>query len=424
MELGFDSGWLVSSLAPAHGVYLGASKVLNDQGRKEHPQIVFIEDDLKRDIPLQEEFDYIILNNIIGSVADVQPFFGRLHRIASDRSRVAVTYYNYLWEPLVKLGESLGIKQKQPIQNWLSREDIALLLELAGFEVIKKGQRLLFPFYVPGLSWFFNSVLAKLPFIDRLCFWNYVLARPRLQHVPSGDFSASVIVPSRNEKGNIEGIVRRLPVMGKWTEVIFVENGSTDGTYDEIKRVAAEYKGGLRIRHISRQTDGKGAAVRAGFAMAEGDILMILDADMTVPPEDLPRFYEALSSRQSEYVHGSRLVYPMAPGAMRLVNLFGNKVFSMIFTWLLKQRIKDTLCGTKAMLRLDYQKLDANRSYFGEFDRWGDFDLIFGSHRLGLKMIEIPVHYKERIYGTSNMRAFKHGLVMLKMCFFAWRKLE
>lgn len=424
LELGFDDGWLLHALKPARGVYLGGSGVLNAQGRKLYPELEFVEDNFGASIPLAEKFDYIILNNVIGSVDDVQEFFSRLHQVADSHSRVVINYYNYLWEPLIKFGEGFGIKQKQPTQNWLSPGDIALLLELSGFEVVRRSQRLLFPKYFPILAEVLNGFLAKLPFFDWLGFWNYVIARPKAVSVRGAEYSVSVVVPARNEKGNVEELVKRVPEMGRGTEIVFVENDSTDGTFEEIQRVMQVYRGKKQISLTRTSGTGKVGAVSAGFESAAGDILMILDADMTVEPEDLPRFYEVLAARQAEYAHGSRLVYPMQKEAMRLLNLLGNKMFSLIFSWLLKARVKDTLCGTKVLWASDYKRLAAQRDYFGRLDRWGDFDLIFGAHRLGLKMVEIPIHYHPRLYGRSNMKAITHGWQLLRMCFLAFRRLE
>ena len=234
----------------------------------------------------------------------------------------------------------------------------------------------------------------------------------------------SVIIPARNERGNIETAVRRTPRLGSGTEIIFVEGNSNDGTAEEIERVIAAYPD-RQITHIPQGDGrGKGDAVRKGFAAARGDILMILDADLTVAPEELPKFYNALMSGHGEFVHGSRLVYPMQKQAMRSLNIVANKFFSIAFTYLLEQRFKDTLCGTKVLFAQAYRQIAANRSYFGDFDPFGDFDLIFGAAKLNLKIVEIPIRYYARIYGTTNISRFKHGWLLLQMSAFAMRKLK
>ncbi|MCA2876982.1 glycosyltransferase family 2 protein, partial [Microcystis sp. M051S1] len=299
------------------------------------------------------------------------------------------------------------------------------LLILTDHDVVKAGKRFLFPFYFPILSWLFNKYIANLPFFNSFCLNQFIIARSTLNNQPrSQDLSVSVIIPARNEKGNIENALKRMPKMGSHTEVIFVEGNSTDDTLAEIKRVCGSYSSFMDVKYAIQEGKGKGDAVRKGFGMAKGDILMILDADLTVPPEDLPKFYDALASGKGEYINGTRLVYPMEDQAMRTLNRIGNNFFSLMFSWLLSQRLKDTLCGTKVLTKKNYEKLIANRSYFGEFDPFGDFDLIFGSAKLNLKIVEVPIRYKAREYGETNISRFKHGWLLIKMTFFAMGKIK
>jgi glycosyltransferase involved in cell wall biosynthesis len=232
-----------------------------------------------------------------------------------------------------------------------------------------------------------------------------------------------VIIPARNEAGNIEDAVRRTPKMGTWTELIFVEGHSKDDTWDEIERVRAAYPE-RRITTLRQTGKGKGNAVREGYAVATGDILMILDADLTMPPEDLPKFYDAISSGKAEFANGSRLVYPMDKKAMQFLNMIANKFFGLSFSWLLGQKVKDTLCGTKVLTRQHYLKIAANRAYFGEFDPFGDFDLLFGADKQNLKIRDIPIRYRERTYGTTNIQRWRHGLLLFRMLGVAARKLK
>jgi glycosyltransferase involved in cell wall biosynthesis len=233
----------------------------------------------------------------------------------------------------------------------------------------------------------------------------------------------SIIIPARNEAGHISQIFERVPEMGRETELVFIEGHSKDNTYAVIEKAIADHP--ERPSQLLRQTGiGKGDAVRLGFAHAHGEVLMIWDADLTVPPEDLPRFYEALCAGKGEFINGVRLVYPMEKDAMRFLNLLGNKFFSMAFSWLLGQPIKDTLCGTKVLWKSDYEKIAANRKYFGDFDPFGDFDLIFGATKLNLKIVDLPIRYRERTYGTTNIHRWKHGWLLLKMVLFAARRIK
>jgi glycosyltransferase involved in cell wall biosynthesis len=282
---------------------------------------------------------------------------------------------------------------------------------------------MLLPVYLPAISYLINNIIGQLPVVNSFSINQFVFARPYGPGTPVNDYSVSIVIPARNESGNIEEAVKRIPEFGTSIELIFIEGNSTDDTWKKIKEVKAKYPE-KNIRIAQQDGKGKGDAVRKGFGMATGDILMILDADLTVIPEDLPLFYYAIASGKGEFINGSRLVYPMERNAMRLLNYFGNKFFSMLFSWLLNQPIKDTLCGTKVLFRKDYEKLIKNRDFFGDFDPFGDFDLIFGAYKLNLKIIDLPVRYRERAYGETNISRFSHGFLLLRMAFYAARKIK
>ncbi len=426
LEIGCGTGDLLASIRARRKVGIDFSPKMIGIAKKKYPDIDFMVMEAEQ-LRFEEEFDYVIISNLIGYLEDVQLVFGELNKVCHRRSKVLVTYYNFLWEPVLNLGERLGLRMKQPLQNWLSKPDIKNLLYLAGFEPFKEGERLLLPKYVPVVSTLCNRYLAKFPFIRKMCITNYVMAMPFAKETEEdfkAGYSVSVIIPARNESGNIESAVQRMPRMGKHTEIIFVEGNSSDNTWEKIREVREKYKDMYDIKIAQQDGKGKGDAVRKGFDMASGDILMILDADLTVPPEDLPKFYDAIASGRGEFINGSRLVYNMDKKAMQFLNLLGNKFFSTMFTWLLDQRFKDTLCGTKVMFRTDYEQLKRGRKFFGEFDPFGDFDLIFGASKLNLKIVEIPIRYKERTYGRTNISRFRHGLLLLSMCIFAARKVK
>lgn len=378
----------------------------------------------KDKIKVKGEYDYILAPDLIGFSKNIQKTLQKLHKISHSKTRVILTYHSYLWEPFLKIAEFLKLKIRQPFQNWLSTADLENMLYLAGFEVIRKGERLLIPVYIPLLSRLANRYLSQTPFFRHLCLVRYLIVRssPGCRTIKK-EPGVSIIIPARNEKGNIEPAVKRIPQMGSHTEIIFVEGGSTDGTRQEIERVRQFYPD-LDIKIFSQPGRGKGDAVRKGFQEAEGDILMILDADLTVKPEDLPQFYQAIVSGRGEFINGCRLVYPLKKDSMRFLNVLANKFFGLAFSWLLGQRIKDTLCGAKVLLKNDYQKIAKNRKYFGEFDPFGDFDLLFGAAKLNLKIVDLPVRYQERTYGRTNISRFRHGWLLLKMSFFAMKKIK
>jgi ubiquinone/menaquinone biosynthesis C-methylase UbiE len=422
IEIGCGTGNTLAALNPSRGVGIDISPKMIEIAKKKFPHLQFEVGDLE-DLQIEEKFDYVLIIETIGHVDDIQVAFNELHKVCKPETRIIIVYYNYLWEPVLKFAEFTGFRMKHLLEHWLPLEDIANLLYLSDFEVIKKGYRFLLPVYIPFISAFFNKFLANMPFFWKLSLLETIIARPKKKRKPPEEVTCSVIIPCRNEKGNIEQAVLRVPDMGKHTELIFVEGHSKDQTLEECERVKAKYSS-KDITVLVQDGKGKGDAVRKGFAHAKNDILMILDADLTVPPEDLPKFFTAIASGKGEFINGSRLVYQMEKQAMRFLNLVANKFFSRAFSYLLEQRIRDTLCGTKVLWREDYNKIQAGRTYFGDFDPFGDFDLLFGASKLNLKIVEIPVRYRERTYGQTQISRFRHGWLLLKMTIFALKKIK
>lgn len=369
--------------------------------------------------------DYILLNGNIHFEKDIQDFFDNLHTDCKESTRIVIIYFNSLWKPFTKLATFLKLRTKTPEQNWISHEDVGNFMRLSNFEIIRRDNKILFPVWLPVISYLFNRYFAPLPFFRLFSLLNIVVAKPVFPSLDiKSEKSVSIVVPARNESGNIENIIRSIPKMGPDDEIIFIEGHSTDDTWEKIQEIQKKYLPDKKIL-ISQQTGkGKGDAVRKGFSMASKDILMILDADLTVPAADLTKFYKAMITGKGEFITGSRLVYPMEKKAMRFFNILGNKFFATGFSFILGQKIKDTLCGTKVITKENYLKIEKYRSYFGEFDPFGDFDLILGSSRLGLKTIEIPIVYRERIYGTTNIQRWKHGVILLRMLLFAAQKIK
>jgi len=420
LEIGCGIGELLDSVKPIYGVGIDFSQKTIEIAKSKYPHLIFFVQDAAR-IELNETFDYIILSDLIGSLWDIQSALENLKSVCHSKTRIIISSYNYLWESALKTAENLNLKLKQPIQNWLSIQDITNVLSISGFETIRTEKKILLPIYIPILSGFFNVFLANLPFFRLLTLTNFIIARPISESVQ--EYSVSIIIPAKNEKRNIENAILRTPPFGKSQEFVFVEGNSIDETYEEMLRVKAKYPF-KNIKVIRQSGDGKGDAVRDGFEAASGEILIILDADLTTPPESMPRFYKALQSNKGEFINGCRLVYQLEKESMRFLNLLANKIFGTILTFLLGQRLKDTLCGTKVLFRKDYEVISSNRNFIGNFDPFGDFDLLFGAAKLNLKITEVNVRYKERQYGNVQISRFRHGWLLLKMTFVAAKKLK
>ena len=420
LEIGCGCGDLLASLQPSHGVGVDFSGAMVESARRKHPDQTFIQADA-HELTLDEAFDYIVCADLVDDLWDVQRVFRNAAAHSHPSTRLIVNVYSRVWELPRRLAEHLGLARPLLPQSWLTVEDVTNLLYLADFEVIRHYTEILYPFRTPGIAAVLNKVFVKVWPFHLLALTNMIIARPR--PVPRGKPVVSVIVAARNEEGNIADIFDRMPQMGAGTELIFVEGHSRDNTYAAIKR-EIERRPYANAKLFRQPEQGKGDAVRTGFANASGDLLMILDADLTVAPEDLPRFYEAWQSGKADYVNGVRLVYPMEDRAMRFCNMVANRLFGVAFTWLLGQPIKDTLCGTKVLSRRDYEMIAANRAYFGEEDPFGDFDLIFGAAKYNLKFVDIPIRYGERVYGETNIRRWSHGWLLLRMLAKAMHKVK
>jgi ubiquinone/menaquinone biosynthesis C-methylase UbiE len=425
LELGCGQGDLLAALEPSIGVGVDFSKYMIEQAVRRYPNLKFIQADV-HNLSLSGKFDVIILSDLANDLWDIQTILENISNLTHPGSRLILNTYSNLWAKPLDIAQRLGLATPTLLQNWLTVEDLTNLLYLTGFEVVKHTREILYPLSSAFLEPMLNQFLVKLwPFYHG-ALTNFVLARPvatpELSERPKEPL-VSVIVPARNEAGNIKAIFDRIPKMGRETEIVFVEGHSKDNTYAMIEQTIQDYP--EQQCKLFRQTGkGKGDAVRLGFSEASGDILMILDADLTVPPEDLPRFYEALLSGKGDFVNGVRLIYPMENQAMRFLNLIGNKFFGLAFSWLLGQPIKDTLCGTKVLWKQDYQLIADNRAYFGEFDPFGDFDLLFGATKLNMKIVDLPVRYRERTYGSTNIDRWRHGLLLLRMVMFAASRIK
>jgi SAM-dependent methyltransferase len=418
LEVGCGMGDLIAHLQTSHGVGVDFSAGMLERARTRHPGIEYHQADAHDLASIEGIFDIIIFSDTINDLWDVQRALEQVRKFCAPHTRLILNFYSHLWQLPLVLAQNLNLAAPLLYQNWLTPEDINNMLRLAGFEQVRSSEEVLWPLPLGGFA---NRYLVKLWPFREFALSNVVVARPNPS--PAREPSVSVVVAARNEAGNIKSIFERLPKMGSRTELIFVEGHSRDNTYETIEKEIALHPEVPSL--LFRQTGiGKADAIRLGFEKASGDILMILDADLTVPPEDLPRFYEAIASGQGEFINGVRLVYPMEKEAMRTLNFIGNKLFSMAFSWMLGQPIKDTLCGTKVLWREDYKQIAANRSYFGDFDPFGDFDLIFGAAKLNRKIIDLPIRYRERTYGTTNISRWKHGILLLRMVAFAARRIK
>ncbi|MGZ5281990.1 MAG: glycosyltransferase [Bacteroidia bacterium] len=414
-------GFVLDKLHPSYGVGVDDSALQIEEAKKNYPHLHFIHQHPEA-LDIQEKFDYILISSV-EDIVDIKAVLDSVQKNCEPHTRIILVNYNYLWHPFVKLAERLNLKLPQRLHNWITAPDINNFLTHSAYEKLLTRKLLLMPFNIPLLSYILNRFVARLPFFSYFTMIRLTVARPTFFPADQ-DFTVTIAIPCRNEAGNIEDAVKRIPQLGSHTEIIFGDDKSTDGTPDIVREMIAKYPE-KDIKLVNSPGVCKAFNVWECYEHAKGDILMILDADLTVIPEELPYFYEAIAKRRGEFINGSRLVYPMHKDAMRLFNVIGNKFFSTAFTYILDTRIKDTLCGTKVMWRRDYERVKKLRGTWGIEDRWGDYELIFGAAKRHLKIIDLPVHYVDRTYGETKMTGrIKNGLIMLRMCKAALMKIK
>ncbi|MGE0269145.1 MAG: glycosyltransferase [Candidatus Omnitrophota bacterium] len=414
LEFGCGTGEILAYMEPSRGVGVDLSEEMLKVARKKFPQYEFIHSPVE-DFNLDEKFDYIIMVDIVDHVYDVMDVFRSAYKFCKPTTKIFLTTINPWWDPILMFMEKINAKMPEGPHNFIERRSLFKVIELMDFSVSYYGHLLLFPKYIPFLSYLANSVGIRLWPFSLLSSTQYLTIQPEPENKTDLGCGCSVIIPCYNEEGNIEDAIRRVPHMGKRTEIVVVNDGSKDGTAAKVRSLQAEFPN-LKLIDYSPNR-GKGQAVKAGFDAAEEEIIMILDADISTPPEELPRFFNPLNKGLCQFVNGTRLVYPMEDQAMRMINLFGNKIFGWIMSFITQQNLTDTLCGTKALYKKDFKRIKWGK------DKWGDFDLLFGAAKLGSKIMEVPVHYKSRVSGESKMRSFKHGMHLLAACIRGFREL-
>lgn len=412
LEIGCATGDLLSILKPYEGVGIDFSPNMIEVAKKKYPHLKFYTMEAES-LDLKDKFAYVIMSNLFDYLEDIWAVLENVKKVLGIDGKVVITTVNPVWEPIFRIAQKLSLRTPDTVRNFITNKDIVNLLELQNFEILKEGLRMCLPKKIPILSPLLNFLIPELPILRQLCVIQYIVAKVKR---PKQSLSCSVVIPCHNERDNIEDCLRRIPQMGKFTEAIVVDDGSIDDTAEKVNPALNR---DIEIKLISyKPNKGKGYAVKIGFDNANGDVLMILDADMSVMPEELPRFFKLFEDGLADFVNGTRVIYPMEREAMPLLNYIGNKIFSLILSWIMKQRVSDTLCGTKALFQKDYKKI------LMKDNSWGDFDLLFGAARLCLKIREIPVHYKIRLAGKSKMKAFKHGWILLRVCWRGFRELK
>jgi len=364
-------------------------------------------------LPAEGERHAILLNGNLNHDLDIEATLAAIKPRLTRLSRVIVILYNPYFRGIFWLATRLGMRSGAVPSTFVTRESMTALGKLSGYEIVQLSPAGYSPWRLLGVGDAINWAMPMVPLLRWLGFAAVTVLRP-VAAVTTPP-SLSIVIPCRNEKGNIEAALQRLPSFPGAVEVIYVEGHSSDGTWEEVQRVTAEYGARLTVSAYRQTGKGKSDAVRLGFSKARHELITILDADLTMPPEMLPRFYNAYCSGLADFVNGTRLVYPMEGEAMRFLNRLGNEFFARALSYVLDSHLNDSLCGTKLLRRDDYARMIRWRGDFGDVDPFGDFELLFPAAILGLGIIDVPVYYRARSYGATQIHRFRHGLMLLRM---------
>lgn len=377
------------------------------------------------DLELSAENDArtaVLLNGTLNCVFDIQSVLLDLRCKLSRTSRVIAVLYNPYFSFAYRAASRAGIKSGKDVTTFITHADLSNIAKLAGYEIVRIRPSVYLPFQLLGLGNLVNRWLPLIPLLRYLAFVAVVVLRPTIARNERP--SLSIIIPARNERGNIQPLLERLPSLETRTEVILVEGHSADDTWPEIERAVARGKPGVTLVALQQPGIGKNDAVRVGMSRATHEVAVILDADLSVAPEQLAFFYEAYRTGIGDFVNGSRLVYPMEGEAMRFLNKIANVFFAKALSATLGVRLTDSLCGTKLIALHDVRRIQRWRADFGDFDPFGDFELLFPAAVLCLGIVDVPIRYRARTYGTTNIQRFRDGLRLLRMTWLALLRIK
>jgi len=339
------------------------------------------------------------LNNFVNLVG----FFDKLDSSLNEEAKVIVSYYSKIWKPFFFIFSLFGLIRNYKNSLFFSKDTLEIFLRTGNFEISKKIPNYFIPFNIPIINKFLSILINFLPFLDNLSVTKVFYLRKK-NYKKRQNKKISLIIPCKNEQGNILNIVtdakKELIIP---YEIIFVDDKSSDNTFQIIIDCKKKFSD-VDIQVTKGPGKGKSLAVNEGIKIATGYYSIIFDADMTVNMKDINVFYNAISNGNADIINGSRLVYKPYTGAMRYLNFLGNKFFSKLSSFITGELITDTLCGSKCFITKDFKIFNEFKDNNNINDIWGDFNILYSSNFYGLKCIDLPVRYYERVEGETKMK--------------------
>tara|TARA_B110000977_G_scaffold125183_1_gene160299 strand:+ start:1495 stop:2904 length:1410 start_codon:yes stop_codon:yes gene_type:complete len=376
------------------------------------------EDEINKNL----NFDHIVIADI-----EHQKFITKnlidLNEKIDNECRVIVLSKSIFWSTLINFYKK--IKNIGPDKNnFLPYSNLRKIFLNTNFEIVKNEKIIFFPFQFSLLTKFINQIF-RFPVLNFFCMINLtVLKKVQKKNYQAEGKKISFIIPCKNEGGNIKFFYEKIINSTINAEFLFGNDNSSDNTLDEIKKLQQAIPN-KEIKIYDGPGVCKSENVYKGINLASGEIILIYDADLTVSFDDLVNSINLLLKTDADFINCTRMIMPQQKNAMKFLNFYGNLFFAFLFSILFKQKITDTLCGTKIFFKKDWEQIKKYNNTWGAKDLWGDFDLLLGAYKNNLKIVENPISYTDRKEDETKMTGIiKNSIRMLIITFVAYYKLR
>lgn len=368
-------------------------------------------EDLNKILINNTKYDCIVLSDMFEVNDDILGLLKLLKKNLNNDGTILLTSITPIWDGVLSILEMLNLKNKSKKRSYIHLNKLSAVLDTINFQITGKRTRQYFPFKLFYFGNIINNFLEIILYFFNFGIRSYFTIKEIEDTAEKDVLSKTIIVPAKNEEGNLNELINRIPYLGNNVEVIISCGISNDNTLGMAKSLKSD---NFIIKVIEQTSKGKANAVWEACEQSSNDLIAILDADLSVDPEELSSFFELIETKKCDFVNGTRLIYSMEKGSMRFINNFGNRLFQYVVSKIIRLPLTDSLCGTKVFKKNLYEKIKKWQSVVKIKDPFGDFDLLFAAAYSSQKIVEYPIHYRARKYGTTQIRRFKDGFKLIK----------
>ncbi len=360
-----------------------------------------------------KKYKTIILTDLFEVSTDILELLSMVNKLLGKDGIIVICSINQKWNRILNLFERLNLKDGNQKRLFINSTIVLNIAKVTGLEFVTQRNKQIFPFRMLGLGSLINNILEILFFPFSFGIRIYSILNQQEKFNEEKKYSKSIIIPAKNEEKNLKPLLNQIPELEEDHEIILAIGDSEDKTYEVAKEIKEARCWPFEVKVIKQTGKGKANAVWEAVEEASKEVIIILDADISVNPETIVQFNSVIDTGKASFVNGTRLIYGMESGAMRIVNNLGNRIFQYIVSIIIGQKITDSLCGTKVFFRKDFNKIKLWKELVQMKDPFGDFDMIFTAGYFGLKILEIPVRYQARVYGVTQIKRFRDGYKLI-----------